>query len=663
MKKHLFIILTILILLSSQQETIAQWEQCEGFYGGDVNSVAASENILLAATYNGIFSSSDSGINWTRLTPEYDSYTAVAIFGNIFLAGRYKTSLYSTNSGANWNNTIIGDGEVHSFAKLGNILFAATGTGVYRSLGSGSVWTRMSLSVSVFSITASGTDLFAGTSSSGVYKSTNNGINWMQTSLNNGFVSCLESSGDNIYAGTNHGIYLSTDNGLNWNLLFSQPVNSIAVSGNNIFADSFLSTDNGVSWTNTDLGEYINELAVSGNTVFAGVRENGIYSTPDNGSNWSQLPWGNQSASCLTFSGNNIYAGTKSRVYRSDDNGLNWIRTSFNVQDIYSLAAYGSTILVSTNTGVYKSDNYGSNWIQSGLSDRKVLSLLVRGYEIFAGTDSHGLYRSTNNGSNWVNYNLSNCTVPVLATSGGRVFAGTAQDTIYYSDNGTDWTMVFYFIWSISSMAVSNNRVFIGSSYPVPWTPSIYRSLNNGITWDQMFPSANPPIYCLAASGDNLIVGKYGGVYLSTNNGGSFGFVAKNQGFNTVPPIEALLIANDYVFAGTLGQAVWRRSMNEIIIGINNISFAIPEDFNLNQNYPNPFNPMTIIRYDVRTSSNIALKIFDITGREVETLLNEKQSPGTYEVTFDASLLPSGVYFYTLEAEKFSDTKKMVLLK
>ena len=105
------------------------------------------------------------------------------------------------------------------------------------------------------------------------------------------------------------------------------------------------------------------------------------------------------------------------------------------------------------------------------------------------------------------------------------------------------------------------------------------------------------------------------------------------------------------------------------VSGTINIGSEIPNNFNLSQNYPNPFNPATKIKFDIKKSVNgiqnslVTLKVFDITGREVAVLINETLQAGTYEVTFDAASLNSGVYYYRLSADGYSDTKKMILLK
>lgn len=99
-------------------------------------------------------------------------------------------------------------------------------------------------------------------------------------------------------------------------------------------------------------------------------------------------------------------------------------------------------------------------------------------------------------------------------------------------------------------------------------------------------------------------------------------------------------------------------------LGIGYNYSDIPEKFSLSQNYPNPFNPTTTIRYQIaKKNADVKLVVYNILGKEVVTLVNEKESPGYYEVNFDASNLPTGIYFYKLMTDSYSETKKMVLIK
>lgn len=100
------------------------------------------------------------------------------------------------------------------------------------------------------------------------------------------------------------------------------------------------------------------------------------------------------------------------------------------------------------------------------------------------------------------------------------------------------------------------------------------------------------------------------------------------------------------------------------IAGVQQINSGIPQNFSLHQNYPNPFNPVTIIRFDISESSaNVKLAVFNSLGQQVSLPVNEALTAGSYEVAFDGSMLPSGVYYYRLESGDFIDMKKLVLMK
>ena len=98
-------------------------------------------------------------------------------------------------------------------------------------------------------------------------------------------------------------------------------------------------------------------------------------------------------------------------------------------------------------------------------------------------------------------------------------------------------------------------------------------------------------------------------------------------------------------------------------IGIQKIGKDVPEKYNLSQNYPNPFNPATVFNYQLTKTTNVRLIIYDMLGREVTRLVDEKQDAGTYKAEWDASRYNSGTYFYKLQTPEFSETKKMVLVK
>jgi len=111
------------------------------------------------------------------------------------------------------------------------------------------------------------------------------------------------------------------------------------------------------------------------------------------------------------------------------------------------------------------------------------------------------------------------------------------------------------------------------------------------------------------------------------------------------------------------GNESWFTTINNNVTKVNAHSGALPRLFSLSQNYPNPFNPSTIISYQLPTNSLVTLKVYDILGRDIKTIINERQTGGPHSVTFDASNLASGVYFYRLQAGEFVQTRKLVLMK
>jgi len=167
-------------------------------------------------------------------------------------------------------------------------------------------------------------------------------------------------------------------------------------------------------------------------------------------------------------------------------------------------------------------------------------------------------------------------------------------------------------------------------------------------------PNSDPVNYTLLISSDSCVTWQaYGPVTETTSlqvqsparlPGRYFWTVIANDGVLATPSLD--------VFAFTI------YSVAEVDESGNN-----PNTFSLFQNYPNPFNPTTSIEYRVGSSEYVTLKVYDVLGREVATLVNEEKLPGEYEIEFDGSQLSSGIYFYKLTSGNFIETKKMIYLK
>jgi hypothetical protein len=220
-----------------------------------------------------------------------------------------------------------------------------------------------------------------------------------------------------------------------------------------------------------------------------------------------------------------------------------------------------------------------------------------------------------------MNNGLTDTTVYALVAKGAYLFAGTATGGIFRSsNNGTDWTAV-----------------------------------NNGL-------GIYTQVMTFGLSGTNLFAGSYGGhVFLSTNDGATWTNVG--TGLPAYLTTDALALSGPYLLAGVAGAGVWRRPLSEMITSVEHETSESPREFLLLQNYPNPFNPNTTIKYALPKASQVRLSVYDMLGRQVSVLVNEKRDPGVHEVKFDGSGLSSGVYLYRLRAGDFVQTRKLLLLK
>lgn len=169
--------------------------------------------------------------------------------------------------------------------------------------------------------------------------------------------------------------------------------------------------------------------------------------------------------------------------------------------------------------------------------------------------------------------------------------------------------------------------------------------------------------------------GNYGTIISSNPVGDRRFIMSSGKGTYTVNPNDTVVFYASQLIAQStnnissvtslkqLANVAWSVYNGGFSVGVKGISSEVPTKFELFQNYPNPFNPKTNIKYSVSSVQDIKLIVYDILGKEVATLVNQKQVPGLYEVTFDGNNLSSGIYFYKLTAGSFSQTKKMILLK
>lgn len=360
-----------------------------------------------------------------------------------------------------------------------------------------------------------------------------------------------------------------------------------------------------------------------------------------------------------------IFAGSNNGVYYSKDFGMNWFvnQNPLNV-DIISLAIKDTIIFAGTGDyGIFRSTDNGLTWTDAnyGISSKLITSIIIKGDNVFAGT-GNGVFISKDNGAGWEPVNNSlHYTIRALAVSGNNLFAGTYWGAFLSTDNGTNWAHINSGMTDttiISCFAIDDNYIYAGTD-----GQGIYLSTNNGNNWtaiDSGLISKTVNTYSFAVYKKNIFICGQSGVYFSNNNGLSW--KAINTGLtNTV--VTSLVIMGTNLYAGTWGDSVWVRPINEIITGIRDQQFDLPSSFRLEQNFPNPFNPITTIKYEVPKANFVSITVYNELGKVVATLVNENKSAGNYSTEFKAGSLASGIYFYRMKAGSFVETKKLVLLK
>ncbi len=158
---------------------------------------------------------------------------------------------------------------------------------------------------------------------------------------------------------------------------------------------------------------------------------------------------------------------------------------------------------------------------------------------------------------------------------------------------------------------------------------------------------------------DELWAGTEIGLFISTDNGATW-HVADN-GLPAVS-IWQMRFVDGQVVVATHGRGVWSVVIPALVANEPEPD-ALPERFSLSQNYPNPFNPNTTIRFEVKVQEHVLLRVYDVLGRMVATVVDQPYAAGRHRVVFDASALSSGVYFYSIEMGDFRDAKSMLFVK
>jgi photosystem II stability/assembly factor-like uncharacterized protein len=374
-----------------------------------------------------------------------------------------------------------------------------------------------------------------------------------------------------------------------------------------------------------------------------------VYRTTSGGASWDTLFKSGQPA--ITYRSMGFFnsqigvIGTLSpgkELYRTSNGGINWIQITAHptipagicgISILNELTAFGCGAYTG-NARIIKTSNAGLSWDSLTTDTSQVRSLIDCHYFSQDTGIVVGGYRTSGT--------FTNSSAVVLITTNG----GVSWQRSHITNRSGEWC------WKISF--VSRNVGFVsverfnGMSY-------ILKTTNGGFNWSEI------PF---------MVYDQEGIGFINENTGWVGGFTnptykTTNGGNTWIPDSWGMTINRFRFLSDTLGYASGRTiyKFTREPIGIQQTSTEVPKGFLMHQNHPNPFNPQTNIKFEIPKSSFVTIKVFDALGREIETIANENLNAGIYKVSWDASLYPSGIYFYKIISQEYSESKKMILIK
>ena len=365
-------------------------------------------------------------------------------------------------------------------------------------------------------------------------------------------------------------------------------------------------------------------------------------------------------------------------VIKTIDGGMNWINipnpTPSISPNLWSVEPIDSNIVYVTSSGdfIMKSTNGGTNW--------NILHSCPECNSSFIGINflnkdtgwvlgSYKVFRTFNGGISFDSFYVpwfDNFDIYFKDINTG-IFCGTGK-VFKTTDRGENWfdTEVVNpgLFPMFRKLGVANNNIWVGGG-----NPSIFKSTDFGESWS----ICDSSIGAFGISFVNELTGFIGGggnTLFKTTNGGS-NFYRERTDSTSLAFISSIDFVSDSIgwYSCAVGRIYKTITSGQVLTNIASQNIEQINSFMLQQNYPNPFNPQTKIKFTILTSEFTSLKVYNISGKEISNLLNSKIQAGSYEVVFDGSDLPSGVYYYKIEAGSpreagyFQQVKKMVLIK
>jgi photosystem II stability/assembly factor-like uncharacterized protein len=363
-----------------------------------------------------------------------------------------------------------------------------------------------------------------------------------------------------------------------------------------------------------------------------------VLKTTNGGDNWINIPnpsitAGGILSTVFPVDSNIVYVvGGHEVILKTTNGGINWIEIRNGPYGCGS--GFESVFFLNKDTGwfcgsmrVLRTTNGGLTFDSAGIFWGSLHDMYFKDFNTGIICGDGRVFKTTDGGLNWFNTD-----VPTNGIAAMFMKIGVVENQ---------------YVWVIGSNAAG-----------------VYKSTNFATTWSKVDSTMGADGLYFINRNTGFLGGALNKVFKTTDGGYNWRREKTDTGV-VVALITSMYFVNDSIgwYASCAGK-IFHTTTGGQPLQITNISKQIIDDFKLYQNYPNPFNSVSSIKYQVLRSSNIKLVVFNILGKEVATLVNEKQLSGIYEVSFDCGNLSSGVYFYRLIADgNIIDTKKLTLIK
>ncbi len=668
--------------------------------GNNLNSVCMlNENTIYAAGDNGtILKTDDYGQTWriqNSGTTENLDFIFVFESGTGYVYTKNGIKLKTENGGETWVEFSSDLSEtIYKIIFINeNVGYAITNDNLFKTENGGAEWFPLFDSdyfwITAISFIDENRGWIAGEEGR-IFKTTDGGTGWIDLPVANeeDYYSDICFVNENVGFAIDYGLIIRTSNGgINWErrefssyfelrqIVMTNETNGFIIGDNfhTTTGVSFYTTDGGDNWLTHNAG-YENEFncvaAVSLNKA-ALVGKSGLILTASNdGSEWlesSQRLPSFLSSQFFLAPGYGFFCGDDGLIIKTADGGnsLTFLNSGTS-RDLTSI------FFVDENTGyccggnhaLLKTADGGNSWTE------KEEGLECAFYDVVFPEDENlgyacgtcGVYKTTDGGEFWtkqLEYQYGDFRE--LAFTDNEFGLALNSYKLYITANGgIQWNEITVGdAWSFTACAAPNREnIFVLAG------GEVYKSTDYGETWTKKFQTDS---FCAELQ------------FIDQNNG----FLSGKTLFKTTDggetwneaPTGINFLGKTFFFNDKTGYAISDLSILKTENGGGNVTEVAteensePEQFHLYQNYPNPFskgengNPSTVIKYKIENEGFVTLKIYDILGKEIAVPVNSFQKAGSYSVSFNAKNLPGGIYFYRLQTGRFSETRKMILVK